>query len=80
MSTPTGEALSALAYTLPPLTPHGFGLTIEVISILLAIISVIVVCLRVYVRTGLSGAINRFWGVDDYLVVIGFVSILMTFS
>lgn len=73
-ASPSGEQLAAIAYALPPLAPRGLSLSIVVVSVFLAIVSTVVVCLRIWVRTGMSGAINRMWGIEDYLFVLGFVS------
>jgi hypothetical protein len=71
----TGEQIQALAYDLPPVTPKGLGPAVEITAIFFGIICVIVVALRIYVRAGLSGASVNHWGVEDYLVVIGAVSL-----
>lgn len=68
-----GETIGQAAYALPPLTPSGLGAGVEAVSIFLAIVTTIVVCLRVWVRAGFSGAGTRVWGVDDYLLLLGFV-------
>lgn len=71
---PSGEAIAAAAYALPPLAAKGLGAGVEGISIALAVLTTIVVALRVWVRSGFSGMGAKAWGLDDYLVVIGFVS------
>lgn len=71
----TGEQISAIAYQLEPLTPKGLGPAVEFIAIVFGIVCVIVVGLRIYVRAGLSGASTRLWGVEDWLAVIGTVSV-----
>lgn len=71
----TGEEIQDLVNKLPPITPGGMGRAVQAVAILLGIISVVVVSLRVYVRAGLSGASSRLWGPEDYLAVIGTVSL-----
>lgn len=71
----SGQQLAASADALQLLSPQGLSLGIVVVSILLAIVTTIVVCLRVWVRTGMSGAFNRVWNTEDYLLVLSFVSI-----
>lgn len=68
----TGEQLAALAYAEPSIRPQGLALTVEVFMYVLAILTFIIVSLRVYVRAFLFQ--GRVWGTDDYLAVIGFVS------
>jgi hypothetical protein len=75
LDSPSGDQIAATAYALPPLTPQGLSLAIVVVSILLAIITTVVVCLRIWVRTGMSGAFNRVWNTEDYLLALGFVSL-----
>ncbi|KAK9415875.1 hypothetical protein SUNI508_10004 [Seiridium unicorne] len=72
-NTLTGEEIAAISYTLPALNPTGLGAAIEVVSILLAIITTIIVGLRVWVRAGLARGKTESWGVDDYLLVVGFL-------
>ncbi|KAM0812006.1 hypothetical protein AB5N19_14323 [Seiridium cardinale] len=72
-NTLTGEEIAAIAYALPALKPTGLGAAIEVISIMLAIITTIVVGLRVWVRAGLLSGHKETWGIDDYLLVVGFL-------
>lgn len=74
---PSGEQLAAIANALPPLPPLGLGIAVEVLSILFAVVATISLVLRIYVRTGLSRGSGNVWGVDDYLAVIGFVSITL---
>ena len=74
IGSPSGAQLAAAAYALPPLTPKGLSLGIVVFSILFAIITTAVACLRIWVRMGMSGSITRTWGVEDYFFVLGFVS------
>lgn len=69
-----GEALQAEAYKLGPLTPGGVGPAVEGVAILMGILSIIVVSLRVWVRSGYSDASTRLWGPEDYLAVFGTVS------
>lgn len=74
----TGEQLAALCYAEPPLAEiHGLARVVEVFLYVLAIISVVIVGLRVYVRGFLNG--GKIWGVDDYLAVLGFVSYTTAF-
>lgn len=74
-ATMTGDQISAIAYQLEPLTPNGLGPAVEFIAIVFGIACVIVVGLRIYVRAGLSGASTRLWGIEDWLAVIGTVSV-----
>lgn len=71
----SGEQIQALVYELGPLNPKGLGHAVEIVAILLGVVCALVVSLRVYVRAGLSGASTRTWGVEDYLAVIGTVSL-----
>lgn len=73
--TVSGEAIALEAYALPPLNPTGLGARVEAVSILIAIVTSIAVGLRVWVRTGYSVTGSRLWGIDDYLLLIGFVSL-----
>lgn len=76
-SLPSGEQIAASANDLQLLSPRGLSLGIVVVSVLLAIITTIVVCLRVWVRTGMAGAFNQVWNTEDYLLVLGFVSTIV---
>lgn len=71
----TGEEIQALVNKLPPITPGSVGRAVQAVAILLGILSIIVVSLRIYVRAGFSGAASRLWGVEDYVAVIGTVSL-----
>lgn len=71
----TGEEIQDLVNKLPPITPGSVGRAVQAVAIVLGIISVVVVSLRVYVRAGFSGASSRSWGVEDYVAVIGTVSL-----
>ncbi len=73
----SGEQIADIAYTLPTLTPRGLSLGIVVASITLAVITTVVVSLRIWVRTGLSRALGRIWKIEDYLLVVGFVSLAL---
>ncbi|KAK8058853.1 hypothetical protein PG994_009301 [Apiospora phragmitis] len=73
-ASPSGDELSAMAYTLPPIRPNGLGLAAEVVLILCSVISSIVVLLRIWVRAGFSRVGSAAWGADDSLVVTEFVS------
>ncbi|KAJ8116626.1 hypothetical protein OPT61_g1990 [Boeremia exigua] len=72
----SGEQIAAIAYALPTLAPQGLALGIVVASILLAVVTTIVVCLRIWVRMGLSGALDKTWSTEDYLLVMGFIPFL----
>ncbi|KAI1046651.1 hypothetical protein LB505_011184 [Fusarium chuoi] len=66
----TGEQIQALADALEPLTPKNLGPAVQGFAIAFGVISVIVVCLRIYVRAGLSGVSPRLLGFEDYLAVL----------
>ncbi|KAH6643223.1 hypothetical protein C7974DRAFT_119839 [Boeremia exigua] len=70
---PSGEQIAASAYALEPLTPQGVSRAIVVLSIFLAVISTTVVGLRVWVRTGMSGALSKVWYIEDYLLGLGYI-------
>lgn len=69
----TGEQIQALADALEPLTPKNLGPAVQGFAIAFGVISVIVVCLRIYVRAGLSGVSPRLLGFEDYLAVLATV-------
>lgn len=69
-----GEALQEEAYKLGPLKPGGVGPAVEGVAVLMGILSIVVVGLRVWVRSGYSNASTRLWGPEDYLAVFGTVS------
>lgn len=71
----TGQQLAAAAYVLTPLEPRGLSLGIVVVSILLAIVTLLVACLRIWVRMGLLTGLVRVWKTEDYLFVLGLVSL-----
>lgn len=74
-STPlTGQQISAAAYALPPLELHGLSLAILVVSALLAIFTVAIAGLRIWVRLGLISGLTRVWKIEDYLLVLSLVS------
>lgn len=68
-----GEALQLAAYQLGPLTPGGVGPAVEGVAVLMGVLSIIVVSLRVWVRSGYSDASTRIWGPEDYLAICGTV-------
>ncbi|KAI0018203.1 hypothetical protein F4780DRAFT_752443 [Xylariomycetidae sp. FL0641] len=70
---PTGEQIAAMAYALPPVQVQDLALAVEVTAIVLGVLSASIVGLRIWVRAGFSGAVNRTWGMDDWLCVIGFL-------
>ncbi|KAH6639995.1 hypothetical protein BKA67DRAFT_671367 [Truncatella angustata] len=72
----SSSAISASAYALDPLIPTGLAAGVEATSIFLCILTTIVVGLRIWVRAGYSDAQTRVWGIDDYLLVIGFLPFL----
>ena len=74
----TGEQLAELAYNEPPLQPHGLARGVEAYMYFAAIITSIIVGLRVYVRAFMNE--GRAWGVDDYLAVFGYVSQLLLWN
>ncbi|KAH9904942.1 hypothetical protein F4778DRAFT_731248 [Xylariomycetidae sp. FL2044] len=69
----SGEQIAAMAYALPPFEPRGLGRAIEVVAVLMGVIVTVIVGLRLAVRAGYSRLQRRTWGIDDYLVVLGFL-------
>lgn len=70
-----GEQTRAAAYALGPMTPGGVGRLVEGLAIFYGIIAVIVLSIRIWIRSGFSSASpTGLWGIDDYLVVLGTVS------
>ncbi|KAF1923839.1 uncharacterized protein M421DRAFT_302964 [Didymella exigua CBS 183.55] len=69
----TGQEIASAAYVLPPLQPQGLSLGIVAVSILLAIITLLVACLRIWVRLGLLTGLTRVWKTEDYLFVLALV-------
>jgi hypothetical protein len=70
----TGEQIQALADALEPLSPKDLGPAVQGFAVAFGITSVIVVCLRIHVRAGLSGVSPRLLGFEDYLAVLATVS------
>ncbi|KAF5008709.1 hypothetical protein FDECE_5036 [Fusarium decemcellulare] len=66
----TGEQIQALADALKPLQPKDLGPAVQGFAISFGVISVVVVCLRIYVRAGLSGVSPKLLGLEDYLSVL----------
>ncbi|KAL4731458.1 hypothetical protein ACLX1H_000426 [Fusarium chlamydosporum] len=66
----TGEQIQALANALPPLPPKDLGPAVQGFALVFGIVSIIVVCLRIYVRAGLSDVSPRLLGLEDYLAVL----------
>ncbi|KAF6518007.1 hypothetical protein HZS61_002085 [Fusarium oxysporum f. sp. conglutinans] len=75
-SSMTGEQIQALADALEPLTPKDLGPAVQGFAIAFGITSVVVVCLRVYVRAGLSGVSPRLLGFEDYLAVVATILLI----
>lgn len=71
----TGEQIQALANALPPLPPKDLGPAVQGFALVFGIVSIIVVCLRIYVRAGLSDVSPRLLGLEDYLAVLSIVSL-----
>lgn len=69
----TGDQIAAAAYSLPPLEPQALSLGIVVVSVILAVITLFVACLRICVRLGLLKSIARVWKTEDYLFVLALV-------
>lgn len=69
----TGQQIAAAAYALPPLEPKQLSLSIVVVSVILAIVTLFVACLRVWVRLGLLKGLSRVWKTEDYLFVSALV-------
>ncbi|KAM0553295.1 hypothetical protein ACHAPJ_007308 [Fusarium lateritium] len=72
----TGEQIQALANSLQPLTPKDLGPAVQGFAIAFGVTSVLVVCLRIYVRAGLSGVSPRLLGFEDYLAVLATVPLI----
>ncbi|KAF5620197.1 integral membrane protein [Fusarium sp. NRRL 52700] len=72
----TGEQIQALADALEPLTPKNLGPAVQGFAIAFGVISVVVVCLRIYVRAGLSGVSPRLLGFEDYLAVLATILLI----
>ncbi|KAF4499897.1 integral membrane [Fusarium agapanthi] len=72
----TGEQIQALADALKPLTPKNLGPAVQGFAIAFGIVGVIVVCLRIYVRAGLSGVSPRLLGFEDYLAVLATILLM----
>ncbi|CEI61683.1 hypothetical protein FVEN_g2749 [Fusarium venenatum] len=66
----TGEQIKALVDALPPLEPKDLGPAVQGFALAFGITSVIVLCLRIYVRAGLSDVSPRLLGLEDYLAVL----------
>jgi hypothetical protein len=69
----TGEQIQALVDALPPLPPKDLGPAVQGFALAFGITSIIVVCLRIYVRAGLSDVSPRLLGLEDYLAVLSTV-------
>ncbi|KAF9771660.1 hypothetical protein IL306_010716 [Fusarium sp. DS 682] len=72
----TGEQIRALANALEPIPPKDLGPAVQGFAIAFGITSVIVVCLRIYVRAGLSGVSPRLLGFEDYLAVLATILLI----
>lgn len=70
----TGEEISDIAYAQSTIPSSGLGLATEVLIYILTVVCAVVIALRVYVKTWSSEA-SQGWRVNDYLAVIGFVSL-----
>lgn len=70
----TGEQIQALVEALPPLEPKDLGPAVQGFALAFGITSVIVLCLRLYVRAGLSDVSPRLLGIEDYLAALATVS------
>ncbi|KAF4446878.1 integral membrane protein [Fusarium austroafricanum] len=66
----TGEQIQSIADGLPPITPKNLGPAVEGLAIAFGAVSVIAVCLRIYIRAGLSGVSPRVLGIEDYLAIL----------
>ena len=70
----TGQQIAATAYALPSLSLQGLSMSIVVVSVILAIVTFLVACLRIWVRLGLLHGLSRVWKTEDYLFVSALVS------
>jgi hypothetical protein len=68
-----GAALSAAAYSQPPIRPEGLALRLIIVIWVTAVIATIVVGLRVYVRVWMLRR-AKVWGWEDTFAVLGYVS------
>ncbi|CAF3495999.1 hypothetical protein SNK03_005806 [Fusarium graminearum] len=66
----TGEQIQALVEALPPLEPKDLGPAVQGFALAFGITSVVVLCLRLYVRAGLSDVSPRLLGIEDYLAAL----------
>lgn len=71
----TGQQIKAVADGLEPLTPKDLGPVVQGFALFFGVVSVIVVCLRIYVRAGYSGVAPRLLGLEDYMTVVATVSL-----
>jgi hypothetical protein len=71
----TGQQIKDLADGLEPLTPRDLGPVVQGFALFFGVVSVIVVCLRIYVRAGYSGVAPRLLGLEDYMTVVATVSL-----
>lgn len=72
----TASELAAIAYALPPMSPEGLALALEILVYFFSILATITIILRIWVRLfWLDSESGRgLWGYDDSLAVLGFVS------
>lgn len=72
----TASEVAAVAYALPPISPEGLALALEILVYIFSILATIAIILRIWVRAfWLDSESGRgLWGVDDSLAVLGFVS------
>lgn len=72
----TASEVAAIAYALPPISPEGLALVLEIFVYIFSVLATITIILRIWVRAyWLDSESGRgLWGVDDSLAVLGFVS------
>lgn len=71
----TASELAAIAYALPPMSPEGLALALEILVYFFSILATITIILRIWVRLfWLDSESGRgLWGYDDSLAVLGFL-------
>lgn len=74
----TASEVAAIAYAVPPITPQGLALAIEIVVYIFSVLTTITIVLRAWARSsGLDFESGRsLWGLDDSLAVLGFVSLV----
>lgn len=70
----TGQQIATAAYASPSLGPKGLSMSIVIVSIIPAMVTLLVACLRVWVRLGLLHGLSRVWKTEAYLFASALVS------